>query len=417
MAEYELIGKKLGHSFSKSIHEALGSYTYALRELPDETAVAAYLAARTFKGCNVTIPYKQFVMAHCDEIDERARQIGAVNTIVNRGGRLLGYNTDYDGLQYTLRRKNIKVKGKCVLLLGSGGTAKTAAAVAAQGGAAQVLTASRTPKAGQLTYQQAMAKKEVQLVINVSPTGMYPHNGGLLVNLAAWPRLEAVVDVVYNPLKTALLLQAESLGLPAAGGLPMLVEQAVAAAQLFTGRAFGRATTEQILKQEYIRLSNLILIGMPSSGKSKLGRAAARKLGKPFLDLDRAVQQKAGLSIPAIFKQQGEAGFRQLETQVLAEETKLPGRVLATGGGVVTQPQNLPLLRQNGVVIFLDRKLEKLEMGGNRPLSKNKEALAQMQAARTPLYLAAADAVVKNDGSFIRVMHRIIESYYANISP
>ncbi|MFV0413131.1 MAG: shikimate kinase [Oscillospiraceae bacterium] len=417
MALYELIGQRLGHSFSKPIHEALGAYAFHLHELPNEEAVRQYLAKRPFAGCNVTIPYKQTVIPLCDEIDERAARIGAVNTLVNRGGRLTGYNTDYEGFAYMLGRKNISLRGKTVLLLGSGGTCKTAMAVAEDAGAAKILVASRAPQKGQLAYQEAAGRADVEVLINVSPAGMFPNNGSCLANPAAFPNLQAVADVVYNPLKTKLLFLAEELGLPTAGGLPMLVEQAVAAARLYTGRAFGQQETERILRDMYSQLVSLVLVGMPSSGKSRLGKAVARKLHKTFVDLDHVLVAEAGKPISAIFEEGGEEAFRAAETRVLAEQSKKAGIVLSTGGGIVTRPENLYYLRQNGIVFYLDRPLSKLQVGRGRPLSKSPEALAEMYRARRPLYEAAADLVVENNASFIQVANKIVEAYHAAVNP
>lgn len=409
MKTYELLGKTLGHSFSKPIHEALGAYHFNLRELPDEDAVARYLTSPDFAGCNVTIPYKQTVMPFCDEIDSRAKRIGAVNTIVVKNGRRIGYNTDYDGFAYMLARKNITLQGRKVLLLGSGATAQTATAVAQDAGAAEIQVASRTPGPGKLSYEQAMQRGDFEVIINVSPAGMYPLNGESLVVLDCFPRLAAVADVVYNPLKTRLLLDAEDRKLPMAGGLPMLVEQAVAAARLYTGLPFGPKDTERVLAQTFNTKANLVLIGMPSSGKSRIGKVVAKKLGKQFLDLDKALEEKAGKPIPQIFSQDGEEAFRLLETEVLAEQTKQPGRVLSTGGGVVTRPANRHLLRQNGVVVFINRPLAQLQVGGGRPLSNSPEALAKMFNQRLPLYRGAADIEIENNAPFMQVANKVME--------
>lgn len=413
MAEYELIGKKLGHSFSKPIHEALGAYRYALRELPTEADVANYLQKKQFKGCNVTIPYKQTVMPYCDEIDQRAARIGAVNTIVNRNGRLYGYNTDYDGFAYMLARKGISLKGRRVLLLGSGATCKTASAVAADAGAAATDVASRTPAPGQIAYTDAEALGTAEILINVSPAGMYPNNGQSLVQPKEFAALTAVADMVYNPLKTSLLMQAEQLGLQTAGGLPMLVHQAVVAATLFTGHPFAKQETERILHMMLNRFANLTLVGMPSSGKTRLGREVAVLLHKKYVDLDEELVRRAQKSIPQIFEEEGEAGFRKRETEILAEFSKLQGQVLATGGGVVTQPQNLPLLRQNGVVVYIDRPLHQLQVGKGRPLSTNQDALAEMYARRHPLYKSSAHATVANNAPAGQVVQDIVEAYHA----
>ena len=413
MPKYELLGKSLIHSFSPQIHGLLGAYHYTLRELPDEAALQKHVAARSFAGCNVTIPYKQAVMPLCDRLDKRAAEIGSVNTIVNRMGYLTGYNTDYEGFAYMLSRKGITLQGKTLLLLGDGATAKTARAVARDAGAAQILTASRSPHNGAICYEEAQTRQDVEVIINTSPVGTFPRNGECLIDLAYFPRLAAVADVVYNPLKTRLVLEAEKRGLPATGGLSMLAEQAVAAARLFTGRRFDADDTERILRTLYEKQACLVLVGMPSSGKTRLGRAASMRLRKPFVDLDRALEKKAGKPIPAIFAEDGEEAFRRLETEVLAEESKTPGRVLATGGGAVLKDENHYLLRQNGVVAFIDRPLQDLQTGGYRPLSKSPEALAEMEAVRRPLYQAAADITVSNTEHFGRVLHNLTEAFHA----
>lgn len=413
MADYELIGQKLTHSVSKPVHEALGAYQYALQELPDEQALATYLKERRFKGCNVTIPYKQAVLPLLDKIDDRAARIGAVNTIVNHKGRLTGYNTDYDGFAWLLAHNGISLAGQRVLLLGSGGTSKTVATVARDADAKEILVASRNPAPGQISYQQAMKRLDVDVIINVSPAGMYPNNGQSLVVLERFPQLAAVVDVVYNPLKTKLLLDAEARGIPAVGGLGMLVQQAVVAAGLFVGRPFAQADTLRVLAAQRESMVNLVLVGMPSSGKSKLGRAVARKLKKPFVDVDHLVEEQSGKTIPELFAQGGEALFRPLETTALAGAAKETGQVISTGGGVVTRAQNHPLMRQNGVVLYICRPLQQLIPGGERPLSTSMEALEKLYIQRAPLYEAVADVIVENDAPFMQVVHKILEAYHA----
>ena len=417
MARYELIGKTLAHSFSKPIHEMLGAYRYHLHELPDEQAVARYLHEKAFDGCNVTLPYKQTVLPLLDAVDDRAARIGAVNTIVNRNGYLTGYNTDYDGVAFMLARRGISLKGRRLLLLGSGGTCRTISTFAQDAGAAEILVASRNPAPGQLTYEAALQEKGVEIIINTSPAGMYPHNGESLISPASFPALCAVADVVFNPLKTRLLLDAEALGIPVAGGLPMLVEQAVSAARLYTGTPFSCADTERVLRDFYAERANLVLIGMPSSGKSKLGLAVSRLLKKPFCDLDVLLEQHAGKGIPQIFSEDGESAFRRMETDVLAETTRQTGYVISTGGGVVTRPENIPLLRQNGVVLYLNRPLELLSVGNGRPLSSSPKALADMYAQRHSLYKAASDTTVQNNVSFSSAMRTIAEAFYEALDP
>lgn len=395
--EYGLIGAKLGHSYSKVIHESLPlGYTYELHPLPTGQAFRAFMEQRAFKATNVTIPYKQQVIPYCDEIDPQAAAIGAVNTIVNRGGRLFGYNTDYAGFAYLARCNGVDWRGKTVLVLGTGGTHNTVAAVCRDAGAAAVHTASRTGRDGALTYAQAMQDPAVQIIVNTTPAGMYPNVGECLVDLACFPKLEAVLDVVYNPFRTELLLRAEERGIPAFGGFTMLVAQAVYAAEHFTGRALDTdACIGRICGELKRQIANVSLIGMPGCGKSTIGRALAGRLGKQFVDLDAVIERDTGCTIPDLFAQKGEAVFREYEAAAIREVSKQSGQVIACGGGIVKTPGNARALRQNGPVLWVRRPVEWLATSG-RPLSRGREALARMEAERTPLYRAAADAVVEN---------------------
>ena len=373
--EYGLIGGKLGHSYSKTIHELLCGYSYELCPLPTEADARAFLQRRQFKAINVTIPYKKLVMEYCSFIDPPARAIGAVNTVVNKNGLLYGYNTDYLGFAHLCDAHGVDFAGKTVLILGTGGTHNTTSAVARDKGAARVLTVSRTPDAakGKLSYEEAVFSG-AQIVINTTPAGMYPNVGVCSLDVAKMPGLEAVLDVVYNPDKTELILRAEEAGVPVAvGGLEMLVAQAVYAAEYFLSRKFDDAAGEigRITAALRRDMLNVALIGMPSSGKSTVGRALAEKLGKKFIDLDE-------------------------ETARFAKEGR---QLLSCGGGIIKRGENLRALHQNGVVLFLDRPLDALTVGGGRPLSSSTEALKKMEAERRPLYLAAADAVIPNSGT------------------
>ena len=398
--EYGLIGGKLGHSYSKTIHELLCGYSYELCPLPTEADARAFLQRRQFKAINVTIPYKKLVMEYCSFIDPRARAIGAVNTVVNKNGLLYGYNTDYLGFAHLCEAHGVELAGKTVLILGTGGTHNTTRAVALDKGADKVLTVSRTPdpEKGELSYAEAV-RSGAQVVFNTTPAGMYPNVGVCSLDVAAMPGLEAVIDVIYNPDKTELILRAEELGVPVAvGGLEMLVAQAVYAAEFFLDRKFEDAGAEiarvtSDLRREQL---NIALIGMPSSGKSTLGRALAERLGKRFVDLDEEIVKADGRSIPDIFAAEGEAGFRKLEAAQTARFAKENRQVISCGGGVVKDPANLRALHANGIVLFIDRPLEDLLVGGGRPLSTSPEALKTMEAQRRPLYLAAADAVIPN---------------------
>ena len=390
--EFALLGEKLGHSFSPQIHRALAGCDYQLLPTPPE-AVADLFRRRDFRGLNVTIPYKQTVMPLCDEIDPRAAAIGAVNTVVNRDGRLTGYNTDIDGLIYLARRTGVDMAGKKVVILGSGGTGRTARAAAGELGAAEIVTVSR---GGEDNYETLSRHADAQVLLNTTPVGMYPNCGVSPVSLDAFPHLEGVLDVVYNPLRTALLLEARERGLPCSCGLPMLVAQAWRAEELFTGSAIPAETVEAVLAGLTAQLENVVLIGMPGCGKSTLGRALARRQGKAFLDLDRLIEERAGKSIPAIFAQEGEEAFRTLESWAVREAGARTGCVISTGGGVVTRAENCAPLRQNGVIIHLTRPLDRLPTAG-RPVSQSTD-LQTLWERRRGLYAAFADRTVDNGG-------------------
>ena len=390
--EFALLGEELGHSFSPQIHRALVGCDYQLLPTPPE-AVADLFRRRDFRGLNVTIPYKQTVMPLCDEIDPRAAAIGAVNTVVNRGGRLTGYNTDIDGLIYLARRTGVDMAGKKVVILGSGGTGRTARAAAGELGAAEIVTVSR---GGEDNYETLSRHADAQVLLNTTPVGMYPNCGVSPVSLDAFPHLEGVLDVVYNPLRTALLLEARERGLPCSCGLPMLVAQAWRAEELFTGSAIPAETVEAVLAGLTAQLQNVVLIGMPGCGKSTVGRALARRQGKAFLDLDRLIEERAGKSIPAIFAQEGEEAFRTLESWAVREAGARTGCVISTGGGVVTRAENCAPLRQNGVIIHLTRPLDRLPTAG-RPVSQSTD-LQTLWERRRGLYAAFADRTVDNGG-------------------
>ena len=412
--EYGLIGGRLGHSYSKIIHEMLCGYRYDLCPLPTEAEAKAFLEKRPFKAINVTIPYKKLVMEYCTYIDPRAKAIGAVNTVVNKNGLLYGYNTDYMGFAHLCEAHGVDFTGRTVLILGTGGTHNTTSAVARDKGAAKILTVSRKPDPakGELSYAEALTSG-AQIVINTTPAGMYPNVGVCNLDVAAMPGLEAVLDVVYNPDKTELILRAEEAGVPVAvGGLEMLVAQAVYAAEYFLSRKFDDAAGEISRITAALRRDtlNVALIGMPSSGKTTVGRALAEALGKRFVDLDEEIVKADGRSIPDIFAAEGEEGFRQKETAIIAQFAKEGRQLLSCGGGVVKRPENVRLLRQNGVVLFLDRPLDALTVGGGRPLSSSVDALRTMYAERRPLYLGAADAVVPNETTVADAVNASMEA-------
>lgn len=411
--EYGLIGAALGHSYSKSIHEELCGYRYELCALPTEQQANAFFEAREFKAVNVTIPYKQLVIPHCVWLDEKAKTIGAVNTVVNRGGLLYGYNTDYDGFLYLAKRHGISFQGKTVLILGTGATSRTVRAVVQDEGAERILFASRTESGQALSYERAQTHTEVQIIINTSPAGMYPNVGICHIEPARFPKLEAVLDVVYNPFKTELLLRAEQAGIKAAGGLEMLVAQALYAARYFTGCSIPQEKIPPLCRKIAAQRANISLVGMPSCGKTTIGRKLARAMGRPFVDLDAEIQKAAGKKIADIFAQDGEEAFRDLEQAVTAQFSKGSGQIISCGGGVVKRDVNVRALRQNGIVVFIDRPVELLRVGGERPLSASVQHLRNMEQQRRPLYEAAADIRVENGGDcFDRAAKATQEAVY-----
>ena len=412
--EYGLIGAKLGHSYSKIIHEMLCGDHDDLCPRPTEEEARAFLQRRQFKAINVTIPYKKLVMEYCSYIDPRAKAIGAVNTVVNKNGLLYGYNTDYMGFAHLCDAHGVNFAGRTVLILGTGGTHNTTSAVARDKGAAKVLTVSRHPdtEKGELSYAEAVSSG-AQIVINTTPAGMYPNVGVCNLDVAAMPGLEAVVDVVYNPDKTELILRAEESGVPVAvGGLEMLVAQAVYAAEYFLDRKFEDAPVEIRRITATLRrdMLNIALIGMPSSGKTTLGRMLAKSLGRTFVDLDEEIVKTDGRSIPDIFSAEGEDGFRARETAEARRFGREGRQLISCGGGIVKRPENLRALHQNGVILFIDRPLDALTVGGGRPLSSSMDALRQMEAQRRPLYLAAADAVIPNNGTLDEALRAAMEA-------
>ena len=399
-----LLGEKLGHSYSPQIHAELADYESKLYEkAPDE--VEDFVRRGDWHGLNVTIPYKKTVIPFCDELSETARAIGSVNTLLKRpDGTIFGDNTDAFGFE-TLLTQTLKadISGWKALVLGTGGASVTVCAMLRKRGA-QVVPISRS---GKDNYTNLEWHRDAKLLVNTTPVGMYPKNGASLVDLGVFPKLEAVLDVVYNPARTALLLQAEKRGIPCAGGLTMLVAQAKRSAEIFTGSRIPDEKIAQIRDRLTREMENIVLIGMPGCGKSTVGRLLAEKLGRPLLEADKELEKAAGMSIPIIFANEGEAGFRRRETAILAELGKQSGTVISTGGGCVTREENYPLLHQNGVLIWVRRDLNCLAREG-RPLSLNAD-LAAMYAVRAPLYERFADFTVDNDRNAEDTVNSILE--------
>ena len=407
--EYGLIGEKLPHSFSGEIHEKLAGYDYQLQELTP-AQLPEFLQKRDFKGVNVTIPYKQAVMPYLDEIDPKAATIGAVNTIVNREGKLYGYNTDYDGMMALVRHSGLSLAGKTVLILGTGGTSKTAMAVAKDLGAADVQRVSRDGKEGAISYEEAQ-RLPVQILINTTPSGMYPNPDGQPMDLSRFGWLEGVLDAVYNPLRTRLVLQARDNRARAQSGLYMLVAQAAAAAELFLGEPLPAGAMDRVYRQIHGEKQNIVLTGMPGSGKSTVGRILAREMDRAFVDVDEEIIRLAKLPIPEIFASLGEDGFRDLESRAIAEISQRTGLVIATGGGAVLREENVRHLRQNGRLYFLDRPVEDIAPSDDRPLSRDREALEQRYAERYTRYTVTADTRIPVEGSADAVAQAIREEF------
>lgn len=404
MLKCGLLGEKLGHSYSPQIHSMLADYEYKLFEKSPEE-LEDFLKSGEFDGLNVTIPYKKSVMPYCAELSPTAAQIGSVNTIVRRSdGSLYGDNTDAFGFENLIVHNGIEVKGKKALVLGTGGASVTAQAVLKNLGASEVVVISRK---GEDNYENIAKHADAEIIANTTPVGMYPNNGKAAVDLTQFPKLSGVLDVVYNPARTALLLQAEKFGIPCAGGLYMLVSQAKRSCELFTGKSIPDSEIDRIERVLSHQMQNIVIIGMPGSGKTAVSTMLAERLGRKIFDTDTIVSEKAGMTIPEIFSAQGEAGFRKLETEATAEVGKLSGNIISTGGGVVTVADNYELLHQNGVIVWIERDTNKLARDG-RPISLSSD-LNELYAARLPLYERFADIKADNNGDINDTVNAIME--------
>jgi shikimate dehydrogenase len=397
--EYGLIGEKLGHSFSKIIHEKLADYTYDLCPLAKDE-LHDFMTKKEFKAINVTIPYKRDVIPYLDEIDESAKRIGAVNTVVNVDGKLKGYNTDFTGFLYSVQSHHVDFEGKEILLLGNGGAAQAVKAVARHLKAEKIYIADLVPGSEEdhvISYDEIPDHYDVDIIINATPCGMYPKVDDALIDLTNFTACQAVFDVIYNPLKTRLLKQAEEMGMIAVNGLEMLVAQAKYAVEHFLSKEIDDARIGEILRALTEDLCNIVLIGMPSCGKTLTGTALQKYVDKTFVDTDALIVERAGMEIREIFEQFGEDYFRKLESEVIADVAKGNRQIIATGGGVIKNPLNMLRLKQNGVVVFIDRELSKLLSTHDRPLSSSKEAVAELYKQRYPLYLSYGDLRIENN--------------------
>lgn len=391
--KYGLIGKKLGHSYSEPIHKLLGNNDYKLLEI-NEQQLDSMLKERDFRGFNVTIPYKKTVIPYCDMLSDTAKEIGSVNTLTLKNGKLIGDNTDLFGFLYMLEQSNITLTSKSVLILGTGGTSLTAAVAAKQQGAGSIAFASRA----EIAEGRFENHLDTEVVINTTPVGMFPHTQNSPIDLSRMLKCEAVVDVIFNPMYTKLLMQARKLRLSYTNGLSMLVAQAALAHSLFfDGDKPQKSVIEDVTNKITSKTRNIVLTGMSGSGKTTLGTAVATMTGRVFIDTDKAVEALDGRSIPQIFAQSGEAEFRRLESGIVAQVSRLTGAVIATGGGALLSEINYQNLKQNGLIVWLDRMPDQLALAG-RPLTPDKAAAAKLYAARKPLYEAIADIRIDTSG-------------------
>ena len=402
--KFGLLGRKLGHSWSPQIHAMLAGYDYRLYEVEPE-GLDDFLNNTDLAGMNVTIPYKKDVVPYCTSLSHAAERIGSVNTLVRTDAGWHGDNTDYTGFRYIVKKAGVDVAGRKTLVFGTGGASLSVIAALEDMGACPIVNVSRT---GENNYGNLGHHRDAEILVNTTPLGMYPDTGKAPVSVANFPACRAVFDVVYNPQRTAFLMEAERLGIPCAGGLGMLVAQARASAEQFAGRPFLDEAVEEIMSTLSRQMSNIVLIGMPGCGKSMVGRNLAKALDRPFIDADREIERASQMPIPVIFDREGEEGFRKRETETLAELGKGSGAVIATGGGCVTRPENYPLLHQNGFIVWLTRDLNKLPTAG-RPLSQQNSA-ETLYAQRRDKYAAFADLTVDNDGPLEDTLKQILEA-------
>ena len=404
--KYALIGAHLSHSYSPKIHAELVGYNYGLVEIAQEN-LRDFVLGKEYAGYNVTIPYKKEIIKYLDSVEEIANEIGAVNTVVNKNGKLVGYNTDYYGIEYSLNSAGITLKGKKVVILGTGGTSLTARTLAKNSGAREIVIISRS---GENNYQNYHLQKDTEIIINTTPVGMYPNNYEKLIDLGFFPNLEGVFDAIYNPMLTELLLQAKEKGVKYSNGLPMLVAQAKKSAEYFIDKKIDDEKIEKVIASIEKQAENIVLIGMSGSGKTTVGKMLAQKLNREFIDTDLEIVKRDGRDIPTIFKESGEGYFRELEKQVLKEVGALSNKVIATGGGVVENGENYFALKQNGKIFYLQRDLGSLDRK-DRPLATDLSAVKNLFERRKDKYEAFADCKIDNNKDLQNTIGEILRDY------
>ena len=393
MAKYGCIGKILTHSFSKEIHSKLADYEYELIEL-NEDEIEDFFKSKDFNAINVTIPYKQTVIPYLDSLSDVARRIGAVNTIVNRNGKLYGYNTDYYGMKALIKKIGIDLNGKKVLILGTGGTSKTARILTEDMGASEIITVSRSKTENYITYEEAVNEhSDVNVIINTTPSGMYPDCEGIPIDISSFNELEGVMDAVYNPLCTNLVLRAKEKGIKAEGGLYMLVMQAFVAVEKFLDTEFPKTVADNVFASVFASKENIILTGMPGSGKNTVGKLLNID-GFSFVDTDEEIEKRCGCTIKELVGSKGEKYFRDLETQVIKDISSKGCQIISTGGGAILRKENVNSLKRNGKLFFLNANPDRLLPTDSRPLSDTADKLKKLYDERIDTYKITADVIV-----------------------
>ena len=409
--KFGLLGRTLGHSFSPRIHNALGNTNYELFER-EPSQLQEFFANPELQGINITFPYKVNALEACDVVDPRAERIGCVNTMVRKDGKWHGYNTDYDGFVFTLKHAGIDVSGKECIILGDGASSATVHVALEDLGAKSITHLSR--KTAPLYTDAPNYYETAQIIINCTPIGMYPHNPASLIDIMQFAKLEGVVDLIYNPRRTVLLLQAEMMDVPHCDGLPFLVAQGVEAANHFQGESFGTKEIEQILRDMRREKENIILIGMPGVGKTTVGKAIGKEMGRTCIDVDQELAKEIG-DISTYITEQGEAAFREKEADMIAKLGTETGLVISTGGGCVTVPKNYAHLRQNGRIYQLTQPVEKLSTSGRVLSSGGIERLRELEETRTPMYESFAQCIVEHNRNAPETVAAILEDFEANL--
>lgn len=409
--KYGCIGEHLKHSFSKEVHNKLADYEYEIREIARDE-LDSFAKKKDFSAINVTIPYKEPIIPYMKEIDEMAKAIGAVNTVVKRGGELYGYNTDFYGMTSLIKKIGIEISGKKIVILGTGGTSKTSLAVVRALGAREIVRVSRTAREDAVDYETLYREHtDAEVIINTTPVGMYPNTAEVPIDISQFKNLTGVIDAIYNPLRPTLVLDARERGIKAEGGLYMLVMQAVRASEIFLDKKYGENIGNKVYLDMMREKENIVLIGMPGAGKTTVGKSLARKYNREVIDTDDLIVKKANKSIPEIFKEDGEEAFRDLESEVIREVAKLTGVIIATGGGAILREKNRKELKKNGRIYFIDRPLKALIPTEDRPLAKSAEAITERYNERYGIYTSAADAVIDADCTAEEVAMKIKRSF------